>query len=245
MQIYQILNKVTGKSYIGKSKDYISRFEKHKKLAKLKINRRLYDSINHHGIENFELNLIEDLGNCSANVANEKEIFWIKEFNSLIPFGYNMTTGGDGGNTLESKTDEEKQEIWAKQARKRIGLKRGEETRKIMSESSKIREASKTEEDKIEISKQISNTLKRKYESGELVATTPIFFGVEHPSWVDVNIEEVLYFIKNCKTLKYICEVLTVSPYAVRTRLMESTGKNFIEWRREYGITGRLSNPRN
>ena len=55
MQIYQIINKNTGKSYIGKSKDYKARFYRHLKQASKKINRRLYDSMNYHGVENCEL----------------------------------------------------------------------------------------------------------------------------------------------------------------------------------------------
>lgn len=96
MQIYQIFNRITGKSYIGKSKDYQKRFNNHLKCASEKVNRRLYDSINHHGAENFELILLEDLGDCSISLSNERERFYIAKLNTLIPNGYNMTKGGDG-----------------------------------------------------------------------------------------------------------------------------------------------------
>ncbi len=238
MQIYQILNKVTGKSYVGKSKDYSARFRRHQENAKRKINRRLYDSINFHGIENFELILLEDLGEVSKSFADEREKFWVENLNTLMPNGYNMTKGGDGGNTLESWTDEEKQKLWSEQGKKRTGKSRSESTKKLLSEIFKGRIISEEQR------KKISDTLKQKYKSGEIKAVTPINYGQDHPGFIDVNIDEVLSLIKACKTLKYISETLGVSKHAIRSRLVEQTGKNFLEWRREYGIHGKLSAPR-
>lgn len=51
-----------------------------------------------YGIENFYIELVED--NISDEDINEKEIFYIKQYNSYIDFensnGYNATLGGDG-----------------------------------------------------------------------------------------------------------------------------------------------------
>lgn len=51
-----------------------------------------------YGVENFYIELIED--NISDQEINEKEIFYIKQYNSYIGFensnGYNATLGGDG-----------------------------------------------------------------------------------------------------------------------------------------------------
>ena len=45
------------------------------------------------GLENFVFEVIEEVDN---SLLNEREIFWIKEYNSLSPNGYNLTTGGEG-----------------------------------------------------------------------------------------------------------------------------------------------------
>jgi len=62
MQIYQIYNKNTGKSYVGKAVDYVLRYEVHKRNAANHMHRRLYHSMNSHGIDAFELRMLEDLG---------------------------------------------------------------------------------------------------------------------------------------------------------------------------------------
>lgn len=130
MQIYQILNKLTGKSYIGKSKNFQERFEKHKKNSITKTNR-LYSSMRHHGVENFQLVLLEDLGDVSLKEVNSRETFWIKHFQSNDPkFGYNMTEGGDGGYTLASWDSESRAALYRQQSNARKGRLVSEETRK-------------------------------------------------------------------------------------------------------------------
>lgn len=157
MQIYQILNKKTGKSYVGKSKDYVSRFKDHKKDAEKKVNRRLYDSMNHHGVDNFELILLEDLGDVSRQVASEREIYWIEALKTMMPSGYNMTKGGDGGYTLDMWDSDAREELWSRQAIKRTGMKRDGSARSNMSAAAKLREATKTLDQKKAISKKISD----------------------------------------------------------------------------------------
>lgn len=135
MEIYKITNIVTGKIYVGFSINSINRFKRHCALAEKGINRRLYDSIRKHGRDNFVLSIITTCNTKSEACMLEK--LWIKNLNSLMPSGYNMTTGGDGGNTLESWTDEEKLELWKKQAESRKGMVHSEEAKAKMSKSSK------------------------------------------------------------------------------------------------------------
>lgn len=49
--------------------------------------------MNCYGIDKFHIEIVEE---CSEEELNEKEIYYIKKFNSLSPNGYNMTAGGDG-----------------------------------------------------------------------------------------------------------------------------------------------------
>lgn len=238
MQIYQILNKVTGKSYIGKSRNYKKRFKAHLKHAAGKVNRRLYDSINYHGVDSFELILLEDLGECSINFSNERERYWISEIDSLMPNGYNMTTGGDGGDTLELWSEESKRLLWKEQATKRTGTKRSEESKRNMSNAAKGRVISESQR------LSMSKTLKDRYAKGEIVAVTPTLYGSEHPLWVEMDIADILNKIQRCYTQKQIAESYNTSSATVWSRLKTETGKTFIQWRREYGIVGELSNPR-
>jgi hypothetical protein len=69
-----------------------------------------------------------------------------------------------------------------------------------MSLSAKERENKKSKVDKEVISKKISNTLKQKYQSGECVANTPKLYGKDHPQFIEVDIQNVLELIYNCKT---------------------------------------------
>lgn len=243
MFIYKITNKINNKVYIGKTKNSIkSRFSKHLKNAKNKVNRHLYDSMNHYGYDNFEISLIEECQ--SLDELEEREKYWIKEFDSISPNGYNMTIGGDGGDTLFNWSEEEKRELWDNQAKKRLGKKRTSKQRENMSFSAKERENKKTENDKKIISEKISKTLKQKYKSGELIANTPKLYGENHPQFIEVDINNVLKLIYTCKTLTQISEILNVSIYGIRSRLIEQTGKNYLDWRKEYGIVGPLSKPR-
>lgn len=96
--IYKITNQINGKVYIGKtSKTIEERFKEHKRKALEHPNRYLYDAINHYGFNNFTIEQIEE---CSNEYLDDREIFWIAEYNSTNPnIGYNLTTGGEGGNT--------------------------------------------------------------------------------------------------------------------------------------------------
>lgn len=98
--IYKITNLVNGKVYVGKSVDIEERWEDHKRESfnrKSKdYNKYLYQSIRKHGLENFSFEVIEE---CSKEDLNDREIYWIKEYQSFPPDlgkGYNSYPGGEG-----------------------------------------------------------------------------------------------------------------------------------------------------
>lgn len=63
-----------------------------------------------YGKDNFVCELIDTTS--SLKELNNKEIYWISFYNSTNRnIGYNLTNGGDGGNTYLCKTDEEMKEI--------------------------------------------------------------------------------------------------------------------------------------
>jgi group I intron endonuclease len=93
--IYYIKNKINNKFYIGKSVNIIKRINEHKSYLNLNkhYNTYLQKSWNKYGEENFETGVIEE---CERNDLDYKEIFYIKDKNSLSPNGYNLTGGGGG-----------------------------------------------------------------------------------------------------------------------------------------------------
>jgi group I intron endonuclease len=87
MIIYEIKNKINGKSYIGQhsSNELVSYWGSGKLLNR---------AIKKYGIENFERTILEKC--FDKNELNEREKYWIKEKDS-INTGYNLTEGGTGG----------------------------------------------------------------------------------------------------------------------------------------------------
>ena len=91
--IYQIVNDINQKVYVGKTEFSIEkRFKEHCKDAfrENKEKRPLYAAMRKYGIENFHIELIEETNN-----PEEREIFWIENKRSFKN-GYNATLGGDG-----------------------------------------------------------------------------------------------------------------------------------------------------
>lgn len=96
--IYQIVNDINGKVYVGKTEFSIEkRFKEHCKDAFRKHNekRPLYAAMQKYGIENFHVELLEETDN-----PEEREIYWIEQKRSFKE-GYNATLGGDGRKYLD------------------------------------------------------------------------------------------------------------------------------------------------
>lgn len=148
MEIYKVTNTITNKSYIGKTTiGYLKRFNKHILNAEKGINRRLYDSMRFHGIHNFTVTL--EYTASTIEELNAKEIELISKFNTLMPNGYNMTLGGEGGYTLTSWTDEERKELYKQQALKRTGHKHSKETKEKIGKTQKGKTIPKEVREKI------------------------------------------------------------------------------------------------
>jgi len=102
--IYRIYHEKSGKSYIGKTyKKVNDRFKEHIKAAKRYPNRPLYRALNKYGVGSFGL---EILGTYEEGILEEKEIEFIKLYNSYGKSGYNATLGGDGTKYLDLPEEE-------------------------------------------------------------------------------------------------------------------------------------------
>lgn len=92
--IYQFINKINGKIYIGQSVCIERRKKEH--FAKSRSNESpFHKAIQKYGKNNFELIILEE---CLPEQLNEREQYWIAKKNSENrTIGYNRGPGGEGG----------------------------------------------------------------------------------------------------------------------------------------------------
>lgn len=86
--IYMVTNKVTGKSYIGQTRNTVEfRWRQH---YKAKDNKYFHKAIQKYGKENFEVTTLEV---CPVEQLNDREIYYINKYDTFAN-GYNLTKGG-------------------------------------------------------------------------------------------------------------------------------------------------------
>lgn len=92
--IYKITNTLNGKVYIGKSVDLSQRWFSHKSYLKSgkHFNKHLQRAWNKYGEKSLVFEIVEY---CDESEVEQREIFWIKDYNSFKN-GYNLTLGGEG-----------------------------------------------------------------------------------------------------------------------------------------------------
>lgn len=89
--IYKITNKINNKCYIGQTKRSINkRWNEH--CNRNSSSHGLSNAIKKYSIENFDIQILESIEDNSKLNDLEKE--YIKKYNSLSPYGYNLDTGG-------------------------------------------------------------------------------------------------------------------------------------------------------
>ena len=171
MIIYKIENKINGKCYIGQT---IESLQKRINRHKYSNNHcyAIHNALKKYGIDNFDISVIDDTA-TTMDELNELEIKYIKEYNSLSPNGYNLTTGGMNHTSSEETLEKlrnvckgEKHYNYGKHRTEEIkrkisiantGKKRTEETKKRISKAVKGRRVSEETRRKLSIANKGKN----------------------------------------------------------------------------------------
>lgn len=93
--IYKIKNKTNGKSYVGQSTNPSRRRRSHFEGRGYQSSPILRKAMLKYGKDNFIFQIIATA--CSKEELDRKEIYWIKELNTMLPTGYNIRGGGARG----------------------------------------------------------------------------------------------------------------------------------------------------
>lgn len=174
--IYKTTNLINRKIYIGQhitdnlEDNYIGcGLDNPNYIAGTSIFQR---AVKKYGFENFRREILEFVEKVEE--LSEREKFWIREHNSMnLEIGYNMTKGGDGGDTFTNNPNKElirkrfseiqrnqSEETKKKRADSHRGMKRPEETGKKISIANKDRVI--TTETRLKISITLSGRIQTK-----------------------------------------------------------------------------------
>lgn len=242
--IYKITNLINGKIYIGQtSKTIQERFEAHLKKARAYTNRYLYDAMNKYGYENFKVTEIEECDNANLD---EREIYWIKYYNSNNKqYGYNMTIGGGGGNTWANNPHK------AETARKISEHNKGKHTMPQKA-IDKAREKNTIPINKEALKKDIEDFMSVEDICKKYGLTRRTFYSkcqayfnatpteirgdkLTHSNSLKIELPKdiLILFVKEGKSLQEMADYFSVSKETVRKRIIEIFNKPLKEVRKD------------
>lgn len=112
--IYKFTNKITGQSYIGQSKNIENRYTQHKTRHEPNLNTYentyFHQALYHYGFWNFDFEVLEQ---CEQDQLDDREKYYIKKYNTIYPYGYNKTWGGqDAPHTMKLENISQIEEIY-------------------------------------------------------------------------------------------------------------------------------------
>ena len=99
--IYKITCLITGKPYVGQTRQKLNRRISQHKCDSKKAKYGIDAAIKKYGWENFSVEVLET---CPVEMLNEREKFFIAKLNTQVPNGYNLTDGGDTALNISEET---------------------------------------------------------------------------------------------------------------------------------------------
>jgi len=106
MIIYKVTNLITNKSYIGQTIGYLSRRKKQHIYKSKNPKCYFHRAINKYGKDNFKWEILEKCDHTYQ--LYELEYHYIKQYNTKVPNGYNLTDGYDNSTYGLKLTKEQK-----------------------------------------------------------------------------------------------------------------------------------------
>lgn len=197
--IYKIENIITNKCYIGETQktNPILRWNEHKRKIEKGIGcPALQDAVKKYGIENFRFNILII---CFDEDRYKYEIEYIKRYNTMVPNGYNLTPGGEGGGFHGKKHSQETiNKISNLMKNKYI---KNPELKNEMSHKNKIIMAS------LEIKEKIKNGMKNSEKWQNIIKNNNRkgIKGIEHTQETKTKIKQIVttYFNNNDNITKH------------------------------------------
>lgn len=104
MCVYTITHNETGRVYIGQSVGPVGRRWLNHMYKSGAKNSRIKRALLKYGREAFNFEVL-DIAESQAQL-DAKEQFWIKKLNTVTPSGFNLCSGGRGGNKLSAESIE-------------------------------------------------------------------------------------------------------------------------------------------
>lgn len=106
--IYKIWNDINDKLYYGQTiRTVLDRWKQHKYTAHTNKKLTLYRAMSKYGEENFHIEEIEKHQALTKeeliSILNDREIYYITTNNTIVPYGYNMTFGGNQTSIYNTK----------------------------------------------------------------------------------------------------------------------------------------------
>jgi len=103
MLVYRIHNTVNGKNYVGQTRFSLEfRWKGHLSDARRGSKMPIHRAIRKYGTAAFELSVLQELPDREE--LDLAEVSMIAFHQALVPYGYNLTTGGTGGYTMSEET---------------------------------------------------------------------------------------------------------------------------------------------
>lgn len=101
MKYIYLITSPSGKHYVGQSKVSVNKKKYWYSLLETKdtTDRKIVNAIRKYSWNNMKFDIIEQNDNWTKEELNSREIYWIQYYNS-VQLGYNMTSGGDGVDTV-------------------------------------------------------------------------------------------------------------------------------------------------
>ena len=105
--------KINGKFEVGYSKDFKTRWSNHRNYLEMNKHWNIKLQRAYNKYSKCEFSVLEETTEWLA----EKEIMWIDKLKSRHPGGYNLTEGGDGGDTFSLLDEEAKRQRAARMSK--------------------------------------------------------------------------------------------------------------------------------